>query len=129
MERTRSTVQRCHSTRNMSKTPLTFSTVTQDNKKKFNFSFHVNSSTQLNEKQKETLDWTDDSPVNCSLHVNKAICLLSHHPFGDTFEKWLRFIYVSTIFLSMFNNNTSTQNVNNMCCFFPCLFCLENVKK
>lgn len=53
------------------------------------------SPSQLTEKQKEMLDWTDDSPVNCSLHVNKAICLLSHHPFGDTFEKWLRFIYVS----------------------------------
>lgn len=57
--------------------------------------FFVFSSAQLTDKQKEMLEWTNDSPANCSLHVNKAICLLSHHPFGDTFEKWLRFIYVS----------------------------------
>lgn len=48
----------------------------------------------LTEQQKELLEWTDESKGNCSLHVNKAICLLSHHPFGDTFEKWLQFIQV-----------------------------------
>ncbi|KAJ6636801.1 DENN domain-containing protein Crag, partial [Pseudolycoriella hygida] len=46
----------------------------------------------LTEQQKELLEWTDESKNNFSLHVNKAICLLSHHPFGDTFEKWLQFL-------------------------------------
>lgn len=26
--------------------------------------------------------------------MNKAICLLSPYPFGDTFEKWLQFVQV-----------------------------------
>lgn len=55
----------------------------------------IYSPAQLTDDQKEMLDWTDESPAKCTLHVNKAICILSHHPFGDTFEKWLRFIYVS----------------------------------
>lgn len=54
------------------------------------------STQQLNEKQKEMLGWKDDDEATTgSLHVNKAICLLSHHPFGDSFEKWLKFLYVS----------------------------------
>ncbi|KAG4076369.1 hypothetical protein HA402_005812 [Bradysia odoriphaga] len=48
----------------------------------------------LTEQQKELLEWTDESKDNFSLHVNKAICLLSHHPFGDTFEKWLQFLQI-----------------------------------
>lgn len=112
--RTRSTVQHCHFMKNMSKRPFNYfanhfsclscfflwlshwlpncSFVSYS--VSFIFEFINYSSAQLNDKQKEMLDWTDDSPANCSLHVNKAICLLSHHPFGDTFEKWLRFIYV-----------------------------------
>lgn len=52
------------------------------------------SESNLTEQQKELLEWTDESKENFSLHVNKAICLLSHHPFGDTFEKWLQFLQV-----------------------------------
>ena len=56
--------------------------------------FFFFSETDLTEQQKELLEWTDESKDNFSLHVNKAICLLSHHPFGDTFEKWLQFLQV-----------------------------------
>lgn len=50
----------------------------------------------LSDHQKELLEWDEDSHNNLSLHVNKAICLLSPHPFGDTFEKWLQFLQVSS---------------------------------
>lgn len=42
----------------------------------------------------ELLDWTADSHETHSLHVNKAICILSPYPFGDTFEKWLQFLQI-----------------------------------
>lgn len=58
-------------------------------------SVFLSSPEDLTDKQKELLEWTDESPEKNSLHVNKAICLLSHHPFGDTFEKWLQFLHVS----------------------------------
>lgn len=58
--------------------------------------YAISSTKQLSEKQKEMLGWVDDE-LTGSLHVNKAICLLSHHPFGDSFEKWLRFLYVSVV--------------------------------
>lgn len=61
---------------------------------------------KLNEQQKELLEWTDDSPKDNSLHVNKAICLLSPYPFGDTFEKWLQFLQVMDKILTiLFNKN------------------------
>lgn len=49
----------------------------------------------LNDNQKEQLEWKDDTAEFNSLHVNKSICLLSHYPFGDTFEKWLQFLHVT----------------------------------
>lgn len=50
----------------------------------------------LTDQQKEMLDWNNPDVKNShSLHVNKSICLLSHYPFGDTFEKWLIFLQVS----------------------------------
>lgn len=51
---------------------------------------HVN----LSDGQKELLAWTETSPATHSLHVNKAICILSPYPFGDTFEKWLQFLQI-----------------------------------
>lgn len=115
MEHTRCTVRRCHSTKNMSKT---FNIVLiRQIFIVFCVAF-VYSPSQLTDKQKELLDWSNESARNCSLHVNKAICLLSHHPFGDTFEKWLRFIYVSWIL-----NGDQLSYANAL------LFHLENVEK
>lgn len=57
------------------------------------FSFDSSESYLTNE-QREMLDWNEESKLNSSLHVNKAICLLSHFPFGDTFEKWLQYLHV-----------------------------------
>ncbi|XP_055909333.1 DENN domain-containing protein Crag isoform X1 [Eupeodes corollae] len=48
----------------------------------------------LTEKQKEQLGYDDEGFKNHhSLHIIKAICLLSHHPFGDTFDKWLKYLH------------------------------------
>ncbi|XP_055372585.1 DENN domain-containing protein Crag [Condylostylus longicornis] len=55
----------------------------------------------LNEKQQELLGWNDEFQQTHSFHTNKAICLLSHYPFGDTFEKWLRYLQR----LSILNEN------------------------
>lgn len=43
------------------------------------------------------LEWDETSSEHFTLHVNKAICLLSPHPFGDTFEKWLQFLQVQNL--------------------------------
>ena len=48
---------------------------------------------RLTDKQREILEWNDDMNKSHSFHVNKSICLLSHYPFGDTFEKWLRYLH------------------------------------
>lgn len=48
---------------------------------------------RLTEKQIELLGYKSNSEFN--LHVSKSICVLSHWPFSDTFEKWLHFLYVS----------------------------------
>ncbi|XP_055548391.1 DENN domain-containing protein Crag isoform X1 [Wyeomyia smithii] len=48
---------------------------------------------QLNDQQRELLEWSPESHKTHSLHVNKSICLLSRWPFGDTFEKWLQFLH------------------------------------
>ncbi|XP_055601760.1 DENN domain-containing protein Crag-like isoform X1 [Uranotaenia lowii] len=53
---------------------------------------------QLNEQQRELLEWTPDSHKTQSLHVNKSICLLSRWPFGDTFERWLQFLHALSTF-------------------------------
>uniref|UniRef100_W4VRF4 Putative calmodulin-binding protein crag n=1 Tax=Corethrella appendiculata TaxID=1370023 RepID=W4VRF4_9DIPT len=47
----------------------------------------------LTDQQKELLNFNEVARKNNSLHVNKSICLLSHYPFGDTFEKWLQFLH------------------------------------
>lgn len=46
----------------------------------------------LSDTQKDFLNWNDIKDDH-SIHVNKSICLLSQFPFGDTFDKWLRFLY------------------------------------
>ncbi|XP_059619595.1 DENN domain-containing protein Crag isoform X1 [Phlebotomus argentipes] len=46
----------------------------------------------LTAEQKELLEWNEEMADTHTLHANKSICLLSHHPFGDTFEKWLQFL-------------------------------------
>ncbi|XP_037914739.1 DENN domain-containing protein Crag isoform X2 [Hermetia illucens] len=46
----------------------------------------------LTENQKELLGWDEEFSKSHSLHVNKAICLLSHYSFGDTFERWLQYL-------------------------------------
>ncbi|XP_037938686.1 DENN domain-containing protein Crag isoform X2 [Teleopsis dalmanni] len=52
----------------------------------------------LNEQQRELLEWDDEFAKNHSLHINKAICILSHHPFGDTFDKWLKYLHRMVVF-------------------------------
>uniref|UniRef100_A0A6P4EWU8 DENN domain-containing protein 4C isoform X2 n=1 Tax=Drosophila rhopaloa TaxID=1041015 RepID=A0A6P4EWU8_DRORH len=48
---------------------------------------------QLSAEQKELLGWNEELGGQHSLHMIKAICLLSHHPFGDTFDKWLKYLH------------------------------------
>ncbi|XP_034490572.1 DENN domain-containing protein Crag isoform X2 [Drosophila innubila] len=48
---------------------------------------------QLSPDQKELLGWSEEFGSQHSLHMIKAICLLSHHPFGDTFDKWLKYLH------------------------------------
>ncbi|XP_017852786.1 DENN domain-containing protein Crag isoform X4 [Drosophila busckii] len=47
----------------------------------------------LSDEQRELLGWNDEFAAQHSLHMIKAICLLSHHPFGDTFDKWLKYLH------------------------------------
>ncbi|KAF5299327.1 hypothetical protein FQA39_LY02500 [Lamprigera yunnana] len=43
---------------------------------------------------KEQRDWLDYSNnIDHVLHVNKSICVLSHWPFSEAFEKWLLYLY------------------------------------
>lgn len=50
----------------------------------------------LTDKQVEFFEWNNPEIRNFnSLHMNKSICLLSNHPFGDTFENWLLHVQVS----------------------------------
>jgi len=53
------------------------------------------SESKLSAEQKELLGWDEEFGAQHSLHMIKAICLLSHHPFGDTFDKWLKYLHVS----------------------------------
>nr|CAA76938.1 CRAG protein [Drosophila melanogaster] len=48
---------------------------------------------KLSAEQKELLGWDEEFGAQHSLHMIKAICLLSHHPFGDTFDKWLKYLH------------------------------------
>lgn len=54
---------------------------------------------KLSNEQRELLEYAEDSEN--VLNVNKSICILSHWPFADTFEKWLHFLYVSTPTLNL----------------------------
>lgn len=49
----------------------------------------------LTDEQRELLSWTANSHQTHSLHSIKAICVLSHYPFGDTFDRWLSYLHVS----------------------------------
>lgn len=49
----------------------------------------------LSDEQRELLSWTENSHQTHSLHSIKAICVLSHYPFGDTFDRWLSYLHVS----------------------------------
>lgn len=55
------------------------------------------SESQLSDQQCELLGWNEEFGENHSLHIIKSICLLSHYPFGDTFDKWLKYLHVSAI--------------------------------
>lgn len=55
--------------------------------------FHRESA--LTEQQQELLSWNEEFAKQHSLHIIKSICLLSHYPFGDTFDRWLRYLHVS----------------------------------
>lgn len=50
----------------------------------------------LSEEQKQLLEYTPNSGY--VLHVNKSICVLSHWPFSNAFEKWLLYLYVSVLY-------------------------------
>ena len=62
-----------------------------------NIKFHSHSESQLTEQQRELLGWNEEFAKHHSLHIIKAICLLSHYPFGDTFDNWLKYLHVSKI--------------------------------
>ncbi|XP_017484119.1 PREDICTED: DENN domain-containing protein 4C isoform X2 [Rhagoletis zephyria] len=47
---------------------------------------------ELTAKQRELLCWDEAFANHNSLHIIKSICLLSHYPFGDTFDRWLRYL-------------------------------------
>jgi DENN domain-containing protein 4 len=49
----------------------------------------------LTTAQREQLNLDEDGPLK-SVNANKCICLLSHWPFFDTFEKFLKFLYKMT---------------------------------
>nr|XP_023017327.1 DENN domain-containing protein 4C isoform X2 [Leptinotarsa decemlineata] len=46
---------------------------------------------ELSPKQKELLKLSEGSDF--ALHVNKSICVLSHWPFSDDFQTWLRWLH------------------------------------
>lgn len=48
---------------------------------------------KLTEEQAKQLNYDETSDY--ILNMNKSICVLSHWPFSDTFERWLTFLYVS----------------------------------
>lgn len=50
---------------------------------------------KLTPTQAKQLEFNTSSNTNKTIHVNKSICILSHWPFSDTFEKWLIFLHVS----------------------------------
>lgn len=62
-----------------------------------NAKFPSHSESQLTEQQRELLCWDEEFAKHHSLHIIKAICLLSHYPFGDTFDNWLKYLHVSKI--------------------------------
>ncbi|XP_005182820.1 DENN domain-containing protein Crag isoform X1 [Musca domestica] len=53
---------------------------------------------KLSDQQRELLGWNEEFAQNHSLHIIKAICLLSHYPFGDTFDKWLKYLHRMVVY-------------------------------
>ncbi|XP_072394333.1 DENN domain-containing protein Crag isoform X1 [Diabrotica undecimpunctata] len=49
------------------------------------------SENKLTQKQTELLNYEEDSEF--ALHANKSICVLSHWPFSEDFEVWLRWLH------------------------------------
>ncbi|XP_077290378.1 DENN domain-containing protein Crag isoform X2 [Arctopsyche grandis] len=48
----------------------------------------------LTDVQMESLGWRKGvSQSDYTIHISKSICLLSHWPFSDTFERWLLYIH------------------------------------
>uniref|UniRef100_T1IU82 UDENN domain-containing protein n=1 Tax=Strigamia maritima TaxID=126957 RepID=T1IU82_STRMM len=56
--------------------------------------FYERLSSTITAEQKQTLCWDDTDET---LNANKCICILSRWPFFDTFEKFLRFLYRTSI--------------------------------
>lgn len=67
---------------------------------------------KLNLAQLEKLRYTD--PETESLNISKSICILSHWPFFDTFEKFLGFLH------SMVNGQPQTVPIEKYISYFLC---------
>lgn len=67
---------------------------------------------RLTQSQLEKLEYTD--PETQSLNISKSICLLSHWPFFDTFEKFLVFLH------SMVNGQPQSVAIERYISFFLC---------
>lgn len=67
---------------------------------------------KLNLSQLEKLQFTD--PDSQSLNVSKSICILSHWPFFDTFEKFLGYLH------SMVNGTPQNVPIEKYISYFLC---------
>lgn len=67
---------------------------------------------KLNFAQLEKLQYTD--PVTQSLNISKSICILSHWPFFDTFEKFLVYLH------SMVNGKPQNVPIEKYISYFLC---------
>ncbi|KAG7188379.1 hypothetical protein KM043_008032 [Ampulex compressa] len=67
---------------------------------------------KLNVMQLEKLQFTD--PASQSLNISKSICILSHWPFFDTFEKFLVFLH------SMVNSKPQSVPIEKYISYFLC---------
>ncbi|XP_015598168.1 DENN domain-containing protein 4C isoform X2 [Cephus cinctus] len=67
---------------------------------------------KLNQTQLEKLQYTD--PTEQSLNISKSICILSHWPFFDTFEKFLGFLH------NMVNERQQNVPIEKYISYFLC---------
>lgn len=67
---------------------------------------------KLNILQLEKLQYTD--PASQSLNISKSICILSHWPFFDTFEKFLVFLH------GMVNGKPQSVPIEKYISYFLC---------